>query len=328
MSLYLLELKESNHELAVAEARAVGEVLEEGRGYAVVREPRVKRHLGASHRVSRYLGKSGATVEEAVEKAREIDVSFDGSFAVRVRVHGDSNGDGLSSTELERRVGGVFAECAPVELDAPDNVVRLVVSEGNVSFGLQVCETVGFEGRAPTEKPFFKPGSMSPALARTLSNVAGGYDGATLLDPTCGTGGVLVESCLAGGRVVGCDASREMVEGARTNLCEFCDDGGRLFVADARSLPLEDGSVDCAVTDLPYGRASHVEGESPDALARGVLDELRRVVHEDGRVVAVSDEWLDETAREPGFEIVERIEDRVHRSLTRRVVVLRSSRPR
>ena len=323
MSLYLLELKESNHELAVAEARGVGEVLEEGRGYAVVREPRVKRHLGASHRVSRYLGRSGATVEEAVEKAREIDVFFDGSFAVRARVHGD----GASSTELERRVGGVFAESAPVNLDSPDDVVRLVVSEGHVLFGLHVCETEGFEGRAPTEKPFFKPGSMSPALARTLSNVAGGYDGATLLDPTCGTGGVLVESSLAGGRVVGCDASREMVEGARTNLCEFCGVGGSLFVADARSLPLEDGSVDCAVTDLPYGRASHVEGESPGVLARGVLDELRRVVHEDGRVVAVSDEWLDETARELGFEIVERIEDRVHRSLTRRVVVLRASRP-
>ncbi|MDZ7689146.1 MAG: methyltransferase domain-containing protein [Halobacteriales archaeon] len=327
MSLYLLELKESNHELAVAEARAVGEVIEEGYGYAVVREPRVTRQLGASHRVSRYLGRSGATVEKAVEKARELDVSLDGSFAVRARVHGDNggDGDGVSSTELERRVGGVFAERAPVNLDAPDDVVRLIVSEGNVFFGLHVCETEGFEGRAPTEKPFFKPGSMSPVLARTLSNIAGGYDGATVLDPTCGTGGVLVESALAGGRAVGGDASREMVEGARTNLREFCEDAdGRLFVGDARSLPLCDGSVDCAVTDLPYGRASHVEGESPETLARSVLGELRRVVRSDGegRVVAVSDGWLDETARDAGFDVVERVEDRVHRSLTRRVVVL------
>ena len=216
---YLLELKESNHELAVAEARAVGEVVEEGQGYAVVCEPRVTRYLGASHRVSRYLGKSDATVEEAVEKARELDVSFDGSFAVRARVHGD----GVSSTELERNVGAVFAEHAPVNLDEPDDVVRLVVSEGSVFFGLHICETEGFGGRAPTEKPFFKPGSMLPTLARTLSNIAGGYDGAALLDPTCGTGGVLVESSLAGGRVVGCDASREMVEGARSRKWNFID---------------------------------------------------------------------------------------------------------
>jgi len=327
VSRYLLELKESNHELAVAEARAVGEVLGEGRGYAVVREPRVTRYLGASHRVSRYLGESATTAQEAVERARELGISFDGSFAVRARVHKDSGGDGdaPSSTELEKRVGGVFAGRAPVDLDSPDDIVRLVVSDGKVFFGLHVCETAGFEGRAPTEKPFFKPGSMSPSLARTLSNIAGGYDGATLLDPTCGTGGVLVESSLAGGCVVGCDASREMVEGARTNVCEFCDEDGRLSVADARSLPLGDGSVDCAVTDLPYGRASHVEGESAETLARSVLGELRRVVRLDGRVVAVSDRWLDGKARDAGFDVVERFEDRVHRSLTRRVVVLRTS---
>jgi len=319
VSVYLLELKESNHDLAVAEADAVGELLEEGRGYALVREPRVKRYLACTHRVSRYLGYSEATVEAAVEEARSLDVRFDGTFAVRARVHGD----GPSSTELERRVGAVFAECASVDLDSPDDVVRLVVTEGRVLFGLHVCETASFEGRAPTKKPFFKPGSMSPVLARALSNVAGGYDGATLLDPTCGTGGVLVESSVAGGRVVGGDASREMVEGARTNLREYVGKEGRLFVGDARCLPLEEGSVDCAVTDLPYGRASHVEGESPEEVARGVLDELRRVVRCDGRVVAVSDKWLDEEARDARFDVIERVEDRVHRSLTRRVLVLR-----
>ncbi|MGK2229930.1 MAG: tRNA (guanine10-N2)-dimethyltransferase [Methanobacteriota archaeon] len=336
--MYLLELKGSNHALAVAEADAVGELVDEGRGYALVREPDVTRRLAGSHRVSRFLGESGAgvggsgegavgesaggsveeTIGAAVEAARGLGVSFDGSFAVRARVHGD----GPSSAELERRVGGVFAERARVDLDSPDDVVRVVVSEGRVLLGLEVCETEGFEGRAPTEKPFFKPGSMSPALARALSNIAGGYGGATLLDPMCGTGGVLVESALVGGRAVGGDASREMVEGARVNLREFCDGVGELFVGDGRSLPLDDSSVDCAVTDLPYGRASHVEGGSAESVARGVLGELCRVVRDSGRVVAVSDGWLDETARSVGFEVVDRFEDRVHRSLTRRVVVL------
>jgi tRNA (guanine10-N2)-dimethyltransferase len=315
--VYLLELKESNHGLAVAEAGAVGELVDEGRGYALVDEPDVTRYLGATHRVSRYLGESETTVEDAVEQARSLEVSFDGSFAVRARVHGD----GPPSTELESRVGGVFAEQAPVDLDSPDDVVRLVVSEGRVLFGLHVCETEGFEGRAPTEKPFFKPGSMSPVLARSLSNIAGGYDGATLLDPTCGTGGVLVECALAGGNPVGGDTSREMVEGARTNLREFCGGDGSLYVGDARELPLRDGSVDCAVTDLPYGRASHVEGESAETLARGVLEELSRVVC--GRVVAVSDQPLGDVARDAGFEVLGSFEDRVHRSLTRHAVVLR-----
>jgi tRNA (guanine10-N2)-dimethyltransferase len=322
--VYLLELKESNHALAVAEADAVGELLDEGCGYALVREPKLTRHLAASHRVSRFLGEAEATVGAAVERACALDPSFGGSFAVRARVHGD----GPSSTELEREVGAVFAEGSPVDLDEPDDVVRLVVSEGRVLFGLEVCETAGFEGRAPTEKPFFKPGSMSPSLARALSNIAGGYGGARLLDPTCGTGGVLLECALVGGRPVGGDTSKQMVEGSRTNLQGFCGEGGRLYVGDGRSLPLSEASVDCAVTDLPYGRASHVEGESPESVARRILDELWRVVRPGGRVVAVSDSWLDATARETGFTVVDRFEDRVHSSLTRRAVVLRNGEPR
>jgi tRNA (guanine10-N2)-dimethyltransferase len=322
--VYLLELKESNHALAVAEADAVGELVDEGRGYALVRDPDVTSNLAASHRVSRFLGEADATVEAAVEKARSLDVSLDGSFAVRARVHGD----GPSSTELERRIGAVFAERAPVDLDEPDDVVRLVVSEGRVLFGLHLCETSGFGGRAPTEKPFFKPGSMSPFLARALSNIAGGYGGATLLDPTCGTGGVLVECALVGGCPVGGDTSREMVEGARENMREFCEGDARLYVGDGRALPIADASVDCAVTDLPYGRASHVEGRSPETVARRVLEELKRVVSPGGRVVAVSDTWLDKTARNAGFVVVDRFEDRVHRSLTRRAVVLRNGEPR
>jgi len=50
-----------------------------------------------------------------------------------------------------------------------------------------------FRTRAPTDKPFFQPGSMDPLLARAVANVAGARPGATIWI-RCGTGGVLVES--------------------------------------------------------------------------------------------------------------------------------------
>jgi len=318
--LHILELKKSNEALALVEARAVAEVVESSPGVALVRGPEVTKDLAMSHAVSEHL--VDADAGEVVEALESTGYTPSGTFAVRARVHA---GD-VSSTELERSVGDVLVRRgAEVDLDSPDEVVRVVVSEGHAYVGVLVCETDSLNRRKPTKKPFFKPGSMSPSLGRALSNIAGGYGDATLLDPTCGTGGVLVESALVDGRPVGVDASREMVGGARTNLGEYAADGvGSLVVGDARSLPISDGSVDCAVTDLPYGRASHVEGESALKLARGVLAELRRVVRDDGggRVVAVSDEWLDDEARDAGFEVIERIEDRVHRSLTRRIVVL------
>lgn len=316
--MYILELKRSNHTLAAAEARAVGEVTETRPGVALVREPQVTRGLAMSHSVSRYL--TDAEVGGITEAVESTGYMPSGTFAVRTKVHDESP----SSVELERQVGEVFARRGgEVDLDSPEEVVRIAVSEGQAYVGTLVCETDGFGGREPTEKPFFKPGSMSSQLGRALSNIAGGHNGAVLLDPTCGTGGVLVESGLVGGNPVGVDASREMVEGTRRNLGEYLTGcTGDVAVGDARLLPFSEGSFDCAVTDLPYGRASHVEGDSPEALARSVLAELRRVVCDDGRVVAVSDRWLGNEAKKAGFELLGRIEDRVHRSLTRRIVVL------
>ncbi|MDY6779197.1 MAG: hypothetical protein SV760_01340, partial [Halobacteria archaeon] len=93
-----------------------------------------------------------------------------------------------------------------------------------------------------------------------------------------------------------------------------------LGVADARNLPLGDDSVGAGVADLPYGRASLVDADSLDSLNREVLAEFHRVVR--GRVVVVSDGYLVDEAREAGFDVLDVIEDRVHRSLTRHVHVL------
>lgn len=284
-----------------------------------------------------------ALVEAAVEDGR---IAPRGSFRVRVRGIG---GTAPSVERLERDAGAaIHAAGGSVDLDDPDDEYRLVHTDGRWFLGRLRHETEGFGARPPTDNPFFKPGAMGPARARALVDVAGGHTGASLLDPMCGTGGFLAESALVGGHPVGCDVQREMVAGARDNLAWLADagsprgragsgpgDGDRdpgagvtatdpaaaaLAVADARGLPFRDASLDRAVTDLPYGRASRVEADTVDALARAALEELRRVVR--GRVVAVADERLHDAAADAGYRVADVIEDRVHRSLTRRIHVL------
>ncbi len=318
--MHLAELKGPHYDLAVEELRSVGDGVERLDGVALCRELEVTRHLGMTHRVSEVLARAEPRLDSVVEAAEEMEPLPGGS----VRVRAAMDAEDIDTEEVERRVGEVLHRRGhPVDLDAPNHDVR-VISTGDTAF---VClletETEGFEGRAPTEKPFFKPGSMSPQLARTLSNVAGGYGGSTLLDPTCGTGGMLVEAAVAGADVVGGDVAREMVEGARVNLGEYVDVEPSLYVGDAAELPLKDGSVDCAVTDLPYGRASKVGSTSLDRLRRDVLGELRRVVR--GRVVAVADEDIEEVCRDAGFDVVAGHRLRVHRSLDRHVHVLEGS---
>ncbi|MDY7082606.1 MAG: methyltransferase domain-containing protein [Halobacteria archaeon] len=322
--MYLVELKCSNHALALAELDAVAEIKRASRGVAVVSRLDVMRRLGMSHRVLEYIDDSPADSDAVIEMVAENEYDFDGTFCMRARAVEDAEGGGET---IEREAGAVLYERGySVELDNPDEEFRLIFTEGRCYFGRLVAETDGFAGREPTEKPFFNPGSMSPMLARALVNTARGYDGKLLLDPMCGTGGILVEGALDvdnedGARVVGFDSQPRMVEGSRCNFREYDAGDANLGVADATSLPLRDNAVDCAVTDLPYGRASKVESDSLEELNRGVLNELARVI-DDGRAVVVSDSWLDDVAREAGFEVVERIEDRVHRSLTRRILVL------
>lgn len=225
------------------------------------------------------------------------------SFCVR------SCSDELPKDELERTLGGRIAERtgAPVDLDAPavwfgvytiDRRVILAREEVRIPRG-------SFENRRSHHRPFSAPVSLHPELARSLVNLSGVGTGGTVLDPFCGTGGILLEAALMGCDPVGTDMSKEMVEGARENLDAF-DVDGRLEQADAREALDRFGAVDTVVTDLPYGHASLSEGSIPELVEGFVADD--RV----GTCVFVSDKsslcgW------EPVFSIY------VHKSLSRHI---------
>lgn len=200
-------------------------------------------------------------------------------------------------------------------------------TEGICVLGWLVAESVrDFGERAPTEKPFFQPGSMEPLLARAIANIASAGPGRTIVDPMCGTGGLLVEAGLVGSRVIGIDAQRKMTGGARTNLEHYLggrDDGrhGGGFAAlqgDATRLPLRDDAADGVCFDVPYGRQSRI-ADDPDSLVSGALAEARRLAP---RAVIVGDRPWTEAAREAGWEIESTFQRRVHRSLTRHIAVL------
>jgi tRNA (guanine10-N2)-dimethyltransferase len=217
---------------------------------------------------------------------------------------------------------------------------------GVCALGWLTAETVrDFGDRQPTDKPFFQPGSMDPLLARALANIAGARPGRTLLDPMCGTGGLLAEAGLVGADVVGVDAQWKMVRGARQNLGHYLGTAGdgeasngpdgseaveppgsfAVCRGDARRLPVagdaaEDGPVDAVVFDAPYGRQSWASDEL-SAVVGDALAEARRVAR---RAVVVGDRPWTEAAEAAGWTVLDRFDRRVHRSLTRHVLVLQA----
>ncbi|HKE99016.1 MAG TPA: methyltransferase domain-containing protein [Actinomycetes bacterium] len=126
-------------------------------------------------------------------------------------------------------------------------------------------------------------GALRPAVATAMVRLAGDPRGA-LLDPCCGSGTILAEARARGWRTIGRDLDPEAVRAARANV-----PGAAIAEGDARHLDLADGSVEAAVTNLPFGRQFQVAGSVDDWL-REVTAELTRVTRPGGQVVLLAPE--------------------------------------
>ncbi len=344
-SVYVLELGGQDDPFARREAAsAASDVSPLAPGLATARGVTDRaRHLAYTHRACELVGTGDPDIESAEAVLEAATLDREGTVAVRaVDVRASTRVD---TQAAERALGGVLTDRGfAVDLETPDHTLYAYFADpagddetddagaACCALGWQaVASRRDFGGRQPTDRPFFQPGSMDPLEARALVNIAGARPDTTVVDPMCGTGGLLLEAGLVGARAVGGDAQAKMVRGSRENLRHVLDGAGHpgrgeypdpagwdLFRSDAARLPLADGAADAVVFDAPYGRQSRIEGElSP--LVSGALAEARRIAP---RCVLVADRDWAPLAREAGWTVTDRFERRVHRSLVRHVHVL------
>ena len=298
------------------------------------------RRLAYTRAAHEAVARTDADVDAA---AAALDAApLDRSGTVAVRARNVRNTATVSTTDAERALGGALVDRGfDVDLDDPDHVLRALFAAGEravhdavpgadggdasvCALGWVAAEADRDFAPKPTDRPFFQPGSMAPADARAYANLAGAAPGRTLLDPMCGTGGLPLEAGLVGADVVACDAQRKMVRGTRRNLREYVDGlpaGPNWHVArgDATALPLRDDAVDGVAFDAPYGRQSKIATHELADLVSGALAEAARVAP---RAVVVADRDWRAPARAAGWAVDAAFERRVHRSLTRHVLVL------
>ncbi|WP_115863190.1 methyltransferase domain-containing protein [Halorussus litoreus] len=332
--MYALELAGEDDRFAAAEAASAAtgvEVVAPGLATASAVTDRV-RNLAYTRRASELVGRTDASVESARALLDAVKIDREGfrndeEATVAVRARDVRDTAGIDTQRAERELGQVLVDRGfAVDLDDPDHELRAIFADDACLLGWLEVESVRDYGtRRPTDRPFFQPGGMDPLLARALVNLAGGRPGATLLDPMCGTGGVLIEAGLVGATAYGADAQRKMARGAAENLAQYLDSDSRALgewttlQGDATHLPFPDDSVDAVVFDAPYGRQSKIANLDLDDLVAGALAEARRVAD---RTVVVGDRSWASEAREQGWTVEGEFERRVHRSLDRHIVVL------
>ncbi|MEF8908279.1 MAG: methyltransferase domain-containing protein [Haloarculaceae archaeon] len=331
--MYLLELGGQDDDFAVFEARsAASDVTRLAPGLATARGVTDRlRQLAFTRRADELLGRTDADVDSARALLEATTVQRTGTVAVRAEdVRGTTDVD---TQRVERELGQVLVDRGfAVDLEEPDHTLRVLFSEESGGDGVCAVGWLAVEadrdfGADPTDRPFFQPGSMDPHLARGLVNVAGARPDATVLDPMCGTGGILVEAGLVGADVLGVDVQGKMVRGSRENLAAALGGPGTdastvdwgIARGDAGRLPVADGAVDAVVFDAPYGRQSKIEGDLGDLMSEA-LQEARRVAP---RCVVVGDRPWARTASGAGWTTEAAFQRPVHRSLTRYVLALR-----
>ncbi|MDY0266942.1 MAG: TRM11 family methyltransferase [Methanimicrococcus sp.] len=281
------------------------------------------------------------TILSAAENFKAADYLSEGeTFVVRAKRLGDNSV--LKSVDLEGKIGGrIYRQGFRASLKNADVTFRLTLTDKAV-FGIlaAVIDRGAYEHRSPQKKPFFYPGVLMPRVARALSNIAGVRKNSVVIDPFCGTAGILLEAGLLGGKVLGVDAQEKIIIGAATNLGGYAQSTGELltkeerqsstdlisydlFVGDACGLPFENESADSIITDPPYGRSAAIKAESLEWLYEKSFVEMFRVLKFGKKAVVVSEISVEAFAKDAGFEIEEIYKQRVHRSLTRTITVLK-----
>jgi len=205
--------------------------------------------------------------------------------------------EGVSRSTFAGRIGGVLSAMdAKIDLEHPKRRFGILLDEGSCSVTFGWLEGTGPKGdvsveRRASQRPFFKPVSLEPRLARLAVNLASGplQKGATL-DPMTGTGGFAIEAALSGRDVIALDLDTEMIAGAKKNLEWSGSTASVFFQGDATdvkaSIPIDGPQLFSGIVlDPPYGRNSQGSLEHEELL-RQTLRSCSTVV-EDGSLVLI-----------------------------------------
>lgn len=264
-------------------------------------EPAQLKRLALTHEVAEELGRTD--LEDP-----EVNYRPEGSFAVRAKDFTEKE----RKEKVENRLGKEMStEENSVDLENPDETIKAYILEDQIILAkiLLDIDRGLFEKRKNQNRPFSSPVSLDPVLARVLVNLSQVSAGESVLDPFCGTGGILIEAGLCGVGVIGLDIKEEMVKGARENLEEYGVIAHDIREDEAsNAFDVFGANFNALITDLPYGKASKKTNEA--------LNDFSELLEQfDGRKVFM---WNEESFKghEADFSIY------VHKNLTRYIYIL------
>ena len=281
--------------------------------------------------VGEFLLKCETDEDIILKSIKQVDLNeFVDSDVEKIAVRGMRlDGVRLRKLELEASIGEHILNMVPrlrVDLERPDLTVVFVAQPELTVVGklLEAKPKHFFDERIAGRRPFSLPSTMQPDFSRAMVNLARVRVGGRILDPFAGACGIVIEALLLGYETYGVELKDWIALGGLENLKRYARGKEFMIVGDARKPMFRERLFNAIVTDPPYGRSTTI----PDRSIKNLLTEFFEVAAEllvdHGRIVlAVPSELeLSELIAGTGFKIRESHLARVHRSLTRMVVIL------
>ncbi|UCF12413.1 MAG: methyltransferase domain-containing protein [Thermoplasmatales archaeon] len=280
---------------------------------------RLAERLSFTFFIDELLFSCSTSLDEIKKYTKSNIIDREGSIAINYKNRSNS----VDSQPIVRALAETYTKDNPVNLDNPDLEMRVFITDTNVYVGLKIVEIKRslFEKRKVHHRPFFSPISLHPKLARTLVNLSSIKKNEKLLDPFCGTGGILIEAGIIGAKIIGSDIEEKMIKGCKKTLDFYKIEDYKLFCSDIGEINNYISDVDAIVTDLPYGKSTTTKGENINRLYDRTFENIAKVLKKNGiAVVGLSNKNMI-TLGERYFSLLKKYEYRVHRSLTRFFVV-------
>jgi len=275
----------------------------------------VIRRLGMTKRVSKVLYYSNKNnFDEILKEIPIIDIKRK-SFAIRL-----IKKKGISEKEIAIKLGEKIPKTNKIELSKPD-VKILYYSDKKTVISLWENDLETYYTKCLKHhiryRPFFSPISIHPRISRSMVNLSNSTKGDNVIDPFCGTGGILIEIADMQIEAIGIDILRKMVENSIGNLKHY-NLKGRVVKGDIEDIKNYDFKA--IVTDPPYGLSTTTKGEGVKELMLRSMEIFTGTMKKKQRVVmAVSNPKL---INSKDFTLIHKFEWYIHKSLTRYILVL------
>jgi len=236
----------------------------------------------------------------------------------------------ITSMDLERDLGNhvynKFEENKlEVNLKSPDYTFRAILIKNRFFLGLEIwsINRKKYSIREPGKRDFFRPGAMRTDYARALVNLSRIRRGEIFFDPFCGGGGFLLEASYLGAYAIGTDLDSYAVKGSVRNMKQFKRSNCEVLQGDSRNISIK--FFHAVATDPPYSLQSSTHGEKVSKLTYDFLIESKEYLMKNRYLVYCTPSSLESEAivEKTDYQIVTLIDTFIHKSLTRRVLVLK-----